>query len=74
MLIMEKAGLIVPQENLKLAKDLALFLIKLTDHHVSNVLESAMKVAEVTSRSSSEPLDEVAYFAPKVKNPQWSPQ
>ncbi len=57
MLLMEKTGLIVPQENIKLAKDLALFLIKLTDHHVGTILQSAMKVAEVTSRSSSESLD-----------------
>ena len=62
---MEKSGLLVPHENIKLSKNLALFLIKLTDHHVTNVLRSSMKVAEVTSRLGSEPLDEFTYFAPK---------
>jgi hypothetical protein len=42
---MEKSGLIVPHEDIKLSKNLALFLIKLTDHHVLNVLKTSMKVA-----------------------------
>lgn len=71
---MEKSGLIVPHENIRLSKNLALFLIKLTDCHVLNVLKTSMKVAEVTSRSGSEPLDEFAYFAPKKEVNQEIPQ
>jgi hypothetical protein len=69
MFSMEKLGFLVPQENIKLAKDLALFVIRLTDHHLTEVLKTAMKVAQVTSRSNSEAMDEVAYFQAKTNDP-----
>jgi Fe-S cluster biosynthesis and repair protein YggX len=54
MLAIEKFGIMAPQENLKLAKNLALFLIKLTDQHVNCIVETSMKLAQVTSKSTTE--------------------
>lgn len=45
MLAIEKTRLMVPQENIANAKKLAMFLIKLTDLHVSTLIEGCMKIA-----------------------------
>lgn len=67
MQAIEKARLMVPQENIANAKKLALFLIRITDLHVNNLLEGCMKLAEVTSRPISDrpTFDEVSYFSPQ---------
>lgn len=65
MLAIEKARLMVPQENIANAKKLAMFLIKLTDLHVSTLVEGCMKMAELTSKPINDKttFDEVTYFS-----------
>lgn len=65
MQAIEKARLMVPQENIANAKKLALFLIRLTDLHVGGLIEGCMKVAEATSKPINDrpTFDEVSYFS-----------
>lgn len=61
-----------------MAKNLALFLIRLTNFHVTKIVEASMKAAKVGSRVNSESFDEVAYFStkqrtlPKGKNNEYN--
>jgi hypothetical protein len=44
---------LVPQENIKVAKNLATFLIKLTDTHIDEILRKSIRIASVATRPSS---------------------
>lgn len=53
MFLIERLGIMSPQDNLKLGKSLALFLIKLTDHHITQVLQTAINIADFTVKPTS---------------------
>lgn len=45
MELIDKFHFLDPQRNLKIAKNLSIFLIKLTDYHMNNAIENTVKNA-----------------------------
>lgn len=48
---MDKHGFIAPMQNIYLARDIAAFIIKLTDAHLKNILTKALTYAKLSSQN-----------------------
>ena len=62
--MLEKYGLMNPHVNIKSARNIAVYIIKLTDRHIQTIMEKTMKIAKLTLRATvqSKEVNEFSYF------------
>ncbi len=62
--MLEKYGIINPYTNIKSARNIAVYVIKLTDRHIQTVMEKTMKIAKLTLRATvqNKEINEFSYF------------
>jgi len=72
---LDRHSFIQPHQNLKLARDIAAFIIKLTDLHLAKIVGAALINAKVSAQRKvpegyQGAKDEVTYFAKGKYQPQ----
>lgn len=50
--MLEKHGILNPHANIKSARNIAVYVIKLTDRHIQILLEKTMKIAKLALRAT----------------------
>jgi hypothetical protein len=62
--MLEKYGIMNPYANIKSARNIAVYVIKLTDRHIQTIYEKTMKIARLTLRESvqKKEINEFSYF------------
>jgi len=64
MQVLEKYGIINPHSNIKSARNIAVFVIKLTDRHIQTIFQKTMTLAKIALRSRVQgtEVSEFTYF------------
>jgi hypothetical protein len=62
--MLEKYGLMNPHANIKSARNIAVYIIKMTDRHIQTIMEKTMKIAKLTLRATvqNKEVNEFSYF------------
>ena len=62
--MLEKYGLMNPHVNIKSTRNIAVYIIKLTDRHIQTIMEKTMKIAKLTLRATvqNKEVNEFSYF------------